>query len=498
MTLSELFLKAGLQPIESVGDAEITSITMDSRTVQPGSLFVCMPGMTREPESFIPEAAAAGAAAALLHSGAGLESARSYGLAAAVFSPTGNAFADAVWRVCDAFFDHPTRDMNLIGVTGTNGKTTTAWLIRDMIAALGEPAGYLGTLGIQIPGEDRTLNNTTPYGVELYNLLAEAREKGTRGLAIEISSHALAEHRADGLEFDAAVFTNLTQDHLDYHGTMEAYGAAKWRLFRELPRLSEKKFTAAFNLDDPTGETWVSRIGETTPVIRYSLSNKEADLYATHLKVTLDSVSCHLHFGGEEIAVKSALGGSYNASNLLSAVAGMLALGYPLAQLKDAVAKVRPVPGRFEAVPNNRGISVLVDYAHTPDALEKLLDAVRPLTKGKIITVFGCGGDRDRTKRPKMAKAASERSDYCVVTSDNPRTEDPKAIISEIMPGILHGRDSKAIVDRVEAIHYAIRHAKPGDVVVVAGKGHENYQIIGRTKHPMDDRLIAKDAMEGR
>ncbi len=503
MTLSELLLKANIAPTELQGDAAINSIVMDSRKALAGSLFVCMPGMTRESESFIPDAVDAGATAALVHSPAGLVSARSYGLAAALVSPKGNSFPDFVWRLCDAFFDHPTRSMKVVGVTGTNGKTTTAWLVRDMLNALGEKSAYLGTLGFYLPDQTIELGNTTPFAVELYNYLAMARASGVTALAMEVSSHALAEQRADGVEFDTAVFSNLTQDHLDFHGTMEAYEAAKWRLFRELPKQTQKAFSAVINIDDACGERWHQRLGEIgTPVHLYSRMGKEGAwaFESKSLKVSFDSITGKwLNVGSAPIGkVDAKLGGSYNVENLLSAMTAMVALGYEPKDVVKAASSVHPVPGRFEAVQNHKGIGVIVDYAHTPDALEKLLDAVRPLTKGKVITVFGCGGDRDRTKRPKMARAASERSDLVIVTSDNPRTEDPKKILRDILPGLIPKTDSLAIVDREEAIREAIKRAKTGDVVVIAGKGHEDYQIIGRTKHHMDDRELARTALENK
>jgi len=318
----------------------------------------------------------------------------------------------------------------------------------------------------------------------------EARERGAEAMAMEVSSHALEERRVDGTEFDAAVFTNLTQDHLDFHGTMAAYERSKWRLFDELPLQTEKPFVAAFNVDDPVGLKWSRQY--TGPMVRYGFG-AEADLVGIPHEVKVDRIRLSLR-ADKEINIEAPLGGGFNVSNCLSAAAGMLALGFDMDAIEEALPKVRPVPGRFEAVPNDLGIGILVDYAHTGDALEKLLDSVRDLNPRRVITVFGCGGDRDNTKRPKMAKAASERSDLTVVTSDNPRTEDPQTILDQVEKGIVPGKESVSIIDRREAVAYAIHQAKPGDVVVIAGKGHENYQIIGRTKHPMDDRELARAA----
>jgi UDP-N-acetylmuramoyl-L-alanyl-D-glutamate--2,6-diaminopimelate ligase len=508
LILSQLLRQADVEVADTFGDADVAGAQLDSRKCGPGTLFFCMPGTTNDSHGYLPAAQAAGASAAVVYSAQGLEAARNLGLPAVLPGDV----REAAWRLCDVLFGHPTRNMKVVGVTGTNGKTTTAWLVRDMLHALGMKSAYLGTLGFHLPDEERELPNTTPFAVDLYNLLAEARDKGVEALAMEVSSHALAERRADGVEFDVAVFTNLTQDHLDYHGTMEEYEAAKLRLFTELPLQSDKPFMAAFNVGDPVGRRWAERLRKVDrlgpdQVLRYRLVprlgasgalNPELDLEGEVREIRIDRIRLVTQTRWEvDNGFIAPLGGSYNTENLLSAVAAMQAMGFPLMDINDWGSQVRPVPGRFEAVPNEAGIGILVDYAHTPDALEKLLDAVRPLTSGRIITVFGCGGDRDRTKRPLMARAASERSDITVVTSDNPRTEDPQAILNDVLPGIAAGRESVAIIDRREAIAHAVRLARPGDVVVIAGKGHENYQIIGRTKVPMDDRELAKEALHG-
>ncbi|AIE88159.1 UDP-N-acetylmuramoylalanyl-D-glutamyl-2 [Fimbriimonas ginsengisoli Gsoil 348] len=470
------------------GDAEIGGVAIDSRRVTPGALFVCMPGMTRDSQSFLPAAAENGATAAMVYDEAGREAAIALGLAAVQVDD----YDDTVWRICDAFFDHPTRQMKVVGVTGTNGKTTTAWLLRDILAHLGMKAGYLGTLGFKLPDETRELPNTTPFAVDLYNLLAEARDKGIEALAMEVSSHALAQKRVDGVEFDAAVFTNLTQDHLDYHGTMAEYEAAKWRLFTELPAQSSKAFRAAFNIDDAVGLRWSERFDGP---LSYGIDNPSAILLGKPAEVGVDRIRLTVREGDTRKEFVTSLGGSYNVYNLMSAVAGARCLDIPLGYISLAASGLHAVPGRFEPVLNDQGIGILVDYAHTPDAVEKLLEAVRPLTDGRVITVFGCGGDRDRAKRPLMARAASERSDLTVVTSDNPRTEDPAAILQEVVSGIAPGRSYVAIQDRGEAVAHAVLAAHPGDVVVIAGKGHENYQIIGREKIHMDDRELARAAL---
>jgi UDP-N-acetylmuramoyl-L-alanyl-D-glutamate--2,6-diaminopimelate ligase len=498
MLLSELLAKAQVVPDAAHADAQVLGLHDDSRRVEAGSCFICMPGHNVDGHEFLGMAKERGATSVITHHRDGHQKAKELGLAAVLIENDGLRLNEALWKIARAYFDNPTREMKVIGVTGTNGKTTTAWLLRDMLRAKGLQAAYLGTLGFHLPHEERELANTTPFALELWRLLAEAKEAGVQAIAMEVSSHALAERRVDGVEFDAAVFTNLTQDHLDFHGSMEEYEKAKGRLFLELPKQSQKFFRAALNMDDTAAASLAHELQGKTPLVRYWACDCGYDLGFEWARPQVDHLDGVLCAGEERLEVRVALGGSYNVENVLSATAGMMALGYKLDDLRDVFPKLRPVPGRFEAVPNEKGIGILVDYAHTPDALEKLLDAARPLTNGRLITVFGCGGDRDRTKRPKMARAASERSDVTVVTSDNPRTEDPHAIVNEVRTGVLPGRESVAIVDRREAVAHAVKIAKPGDIVVVAGKGHENYQIIGRTKHPMDDRELARAALEER
>ncbi|HSI72850.1 MAG TPA: UDP-N-acetylmuramoyl-L-alanyl-D-glutamate--2,6-diaminopimelate ligase [Fimbriimonas sp.] len=512
MRLSEIFKRADVPPVALSGDAEVTGLVMDSRMVRPGGCFVCMPGTTTDSHSYLAAAAAAGAIAAIVHSADGLEEAQRRGLAVAQLPEEKMSFADAIWRICDAFFEHPTRNMKVIGVTGTNGKTTTAWIVRDMLRALGMKAAYLGTLGFQLPDEERELSNTTPFAVDLYNLLAEARDKGVEALAMEVSSHALKERRVDGVEFDVGVFTNLTQDHLDYHGSMEDYEDSKWRLFSELPKQSGKEFKAVINVGDAVGALWRDRLPpqQVVSVQVVDQVTEKVSVTCKPLSVQVDHLRLGFDTGTEQGVADVNLGGAYNVENCACAVAACLSCTdeWFSKSIEDSTAaldgvlraleRARPVPGRFEPVPNDQGIGILVDYAHTPDALEKLLDATRPLTTGRVISVFGCGGDRDRTKRPKMAKAASSRSDVTVVTSDNPRTEDPQSILDEVLTGIEPNSQSVAIIDRREAIAHAVRIAQPGDVVVIAGKGHENYQIIGRTKYPMDDRELAREGLHRR
>lgn len=494
MTLAALLREAKVEGSVR-GDAEISSIVADSRLAQPGTLFFVYPGG----EAFLKSAREAGAVAAVVSTAAIQAAAEELGYVTAVVEPKVYA------RLAHAFYGYPTRTMRVLALTGTNGKTTVAWLVRDMVEALGRKAAYLGTLGFGIGRDLRPLANTTPFGVELAGLLAEARDAGCELVAMEISSHALEEGRADGVEVDVAVFTNLTQDHLDYHGTMEAYAAAKKKLFTGLRRGA----IAVLNLDDATGRAWEASLK--VPVVGYRIGGPRGDggegIRATANSIGLDKIELTLEDGTWQETVEVPLGGSYNVSNAVAAFSGVLALHFERWLGEDfdaseaafidcahALEKVRPVPGRFEAVPNEKGIGAIVDYAHTPDAVEKLLEAVRPLTTGQVITVFGCGGDRDKTKRPLMGRAASRLSDRVVVTNDNPRTEDPEEIAKQIVEGIEGAYD--VVLDRAEAVRFAVAQAKPGDVVVVAGKGHEDYQIVGKEKRHLDDRELLREALK--
>ncbi|MCU0317482.1 MAG: UDP-N-acetylmuramoyl-L-alanyl-D-glutamate--2,6-diaminopimelate ligase [Fimbriimonadaceae bacterium] len=469
-------------------------VTADSREVKPGSLFICMPSASRDTHAFLPEVAKAGAQAALVHSREGFALAQSLGLAVVLVEPVGTRFNFALGRVCRLIFDDPSSKMKVVAVTGTNGKTTSTWMIRHALASLGQKSAYLGTLGFQIGDSLRELSNTTPFPVELWKLMDEAARAGAETLCLEASSHALFERRLAGVQFDVGLFTNLTQDHLDFHGTMENYASAKKLLFTEYAAANDKAFIAGLNREDTRGQEWAREL----PCRVFTFGRSEADITVEPLSVAVDSL--HLSFSalGEKVEARLKVGGLFNIENATTAFTGLIALGVPVAEAAEALAEVKAVPGRFEAVPNDLGIGVIVDYAHTPDALEQLLASARELQPKRIITVFGCGGDRDRSKRPKMAKVVSELSDVSVVTSDNPRTEDPQAILADIMVGIQPGAESVQVIDRREAIREAVLMAEPGDVVVIAGKGHEDYQIIGRTKHPMDDRLMARAALQER
>ena len=486
--LSSLVSEAGLRPEAQTGDAGVEWATADSRAVRAGSLFVCMPSKSTDTHGYLEAAKAEGAVAAVAHSSDGFARAVSLGLAAVWFPPTQPVFNVSVAKLVRGVFRDPSTAMRVVGVTGTNGKTTTAWMLRDALRAMGRKASYMGTLGFDPGGNRRELANTTPFPVETWQLLQEARLNGVQDFVMEASSHALYERRLAGVRFEVGVFTNLSQDHLDFHRDMEDYASAKRLLFTEYAELAGGEFRSAINVGDPVGARWVAEFGTTVAIGR--------DLLVTALEKSVSTLVLSASYRDVTREFRIGVGGTFNVWNATSALGALLAMGYILDESVLAMEHVTPVPGRFESVPTGRGFSVIVDYAHTDDALEKLLQSVRELQPGRIITVFGCGGDRDKSKRPKMARAASENSDVTVVTSDNPRTEDPEAIIADVVKGLVAGREATTVVDRREAVGRAVGLARDGDVIVIAGKGHEDYQIIGRTKHHLDDRELVRDALE--
>jgi UDP-N-acetylmuramoyl-L-alanyl-D-glutamate--2,6-diaminopimelate ligase len=470
--------------------AEVCSgVTHDSRMVTPGSVFVALQGLRTDGAAFVPQAVDAGAAAIV-----------------ATATPTPAARAVPWVQVSDArlalallaaeFNGHPGRAMKVVGVTGTNGKTTTAYLVRAIFEAAGVTCGLMGTVAYCIGDRVIEAARTTPEAPEVQGLLRQMRDEGCGACVMEVSSHALALRRADGLPFAAGVFTNLTRDHLDFHGTMEGYFAAKRRLFELLPR----EAPAVINLDDPRGATLAEMVGTS---VTFAI-NRPADVTPGPLSFSLDGLTFDARTPQGIVHVRSSLVGRPNVYNILGAIGVTAALGVPVAAIERGIAALRGVPGRFEVV-SGRGddITVVVDYAHTDDALRNLLETARSLASRRLITVVGAGGDRDKTKRPLMGLVAARLSDVVVVTSDNPRGEDPLQIIEEVMRGAeSEARQSNAraitMVDRREAIEYAVAQAKPGDVVLIAGKGHEKYQVIGGVTHPFDDVAIARSALGAR
>ena len=442
-------------------DVEVDSVAMDSREVRPGTLFACVVGLTSDGHDFANAAVSAGAVALVVRRPLDID----------VPQVLVTDVRAALGPLCDASFAHPSRALRVVGVTGTNGKTTTVSLLAAIFAAHGWTAGTLGTL---------TGVRTTPEAPDLQARLAELVRNRTDAVAIEVSSHALDQRRVDGVHFAAGVFTNLTQDHLDYHVTMDAYFEAKARLFE--PGFVD---VAVVNADDPYGRRLLSRIGGRLPTETYSLDDASG--------LTLSSSGSR--FGWEGATVSLALPGRFNVANALAAATASRALGIPPLTVAEGLGALTSVRGRFEAVDAGADFTVLVDYAHTPDGLAKALSAAREITSGRLIVVFGAGGDRDHGKRPAMGEAASRLADLAILTSDNPRTEDPMAIIDDVAAGAADGRPLTREPDRRAAITMALSLAKDGDMVVIAGKGHETGQDFGSRVEPFDDVEEARAAL---
>ena len=463
-------------------DVSIGGIEHDSRKVKANNLFVCMEGAHVDGHNFIPQAISKGAVAILT--------------TRKNFIPPENISAIVVPEMLNAlavivpyFYDYPARAMRVVGITGTNGKTTTTYLLREIFKSAGMKVGLIGTIQILIGDESFPVRNTTPNVIDLQHLLNKMREEKIQVVVMEVSSHALAEHRVAGIEFDTAIFTNLTQDHLDYHLTMENYLRAKTKLFDMVSRHGRKQNkTAIVNVDDAASEEILRHC--LCKTITYGVKNS-ADLHASELDIRADGMTISLipYF---PISLK--ITGLFNVYNVLAALGAAEAENIRHDVIKRALENFKSVPGRFERIFSDAPFEVIVDYAHTPDGVKNVLQTARQIVKGKIITVFGCGGDRDNSKRPIMGKLAAALSDVAILTSDNPRTEDPEKILDEIEIGIgqkIHER----IADRREAIFKAIELAEAGDIVLILGKGHETYQILKDKTIHFDDREVAQEAI---
>ena len=460
-------------------DVDVTGLAYDNRRVTPGTLFFCVPGFTRDGHDFAPDAVARGAVALVVERP----------LDSGVPEVRVDDVRAAMARAASRFHGDPTARLRVAGVTGTNGKTTTAYLVRCLLEAAGVQCGLLGTIKTVVGGEDVPSIRTTPEAIDLQQTFADMLAGGDRACAMEVSSHALELRRADGIHFAAAVFTNLTQDHLDFHPDMEAYFAAKRRLFADLEPAAR-----IANLDDPFGRRLADEFPST---VGFGVDASEAAWRAEDVRSTIAGSTFRLRAPDGEWDVATPLPGRFNVLNVLGALAACSALGVATAEAVDAVASADRVPGRFEPVDEGQDFAVLVDYAHTPDSLENVLTAARGLGDGRVIAVFGCGGDRDRGKRPLMGEIATRLADVAVVTSDNPRSEDPEAIIAEVLAGA--GPDAEVEVDRRAAIERAVSLAHTGDVVVVAGKGHEpGQEFAGGRKEPFDDVTVAREALRAR
>jgi UDP-N-acetylmuramoyl-L-alanyl-D-glutamate--2,6-diaminopimelate ligase len=483
MRLDELWRAAPEGVRTGFADRDVGGLACDSRQVRAGDCFIAVPGEREDGFRYVADALARGAAAVV----AGRPPDGPPGVPWLVVPDVRAAAA----RLADAYFGHPSQRLAVIGVTGTKGKTTTAFLIRSIFEAAGTPCGLLGTVRFVVGRRSFDAPQTTPGPLELQAHFAEMAGAGCGAAVMEVSSHALVHRRVDAVRFRAAVFTNLAQDHLDFHKTMEAYREAKGLLFRGL----EPGAVAILNRDDAATPYYAERTR--AAVLGFGL-RPEAEIRADIHAVTFRGTRLTLRAGAREAPVASRLMGRHNVYNILAAAAAGLALGVPLDDIRRGVEALEAVPGRLEPVDAGQDFAVMVDYAHTEDALRNVLTCLRPLTKGRLICVFGCGGDRDRGKRPKMGRAAEELADVVVLTSDNPRSEDPEAILAEIRGGLTAPERALTLLDRREAIRRAVGLAAAGDIVLIAGKGHEAYQIFGDQKVPFDDRDVAREALQSR
>lgn len=480
--IAELLERDGRLVARPEADVEVTGIVDDSRRVRPGDLFCAWAGTEVDSHRFLSAAEAAGAVAALVE-----RRVDDCALPQVVVEDGRRAAALAAGAV----FGDPAAALHLVGVTGTNGKTTTVWLLRHLLGARWKTAtiGTLGVIaedGLPLPGSEAL---TTPGPVELARVLRELVDRGIEAVAMEVSSHALEQGRVHALDFDAAVFTNLSRDHLDYHGTEEAYRSAKLLLAGRL----RPGGAAVINADDPA---WKGLSESTERALEFSLKSGEADVHAEAVELGPFGARFRLAAGGDTQEVELPLLGAFNVYNALGAGAAALAVGLSLEEVAERLNTAPQVPGRLEKIADEP-CAVLRDYAHTPDALERVLCALRPLVRGRLIVVFGAGGDRDRGKRPLMGEVAERWADLPIVTSDNPRTEDPELIIDEIVAGMSEGKHLR-VTDRRAAIARALQVARPEDVIVLAGKGHETYQVLGRERVPFDERRIVSELVKAR
>ena len=474
MKLQDLLKGVAMLESTAAPDTEINEVRYDSRAVRPGDLFVAIRGYATDGHQYIGKALEQGAAAIVCEEAPA-------GAPAVVVENARRALAE----IAANRFGHPADSMTMLGVTGTNGKTTTTYLVKHMLEDAGHKVGLIGTNQNLIGDEVVETERTTPESYELHALFARMRDAGCTHVIMEVSSHSLVLDRVHGIHFAVGAFTNLTQDHLDFHKTMEEYRKAKALLFT----ISDK---GVINLDDPAAGAMLA--DAKCPCLTFSCEKDAADLTAKNLKLHADGVEFVAATKGDLARVKLPIPGHFSAENALTALGIVFQLGMPLADAAKSLATATGVKGRVEVVPTDTDYTVLIDYAHSPDGVENVLRAVRGFARGRVVALFGCGGDRDRTKRPKMGKIAADLADFCIVTSDNPRTEDPKAIIDDILEGMKGTKTPmQVIVDRPEAIHWALAHAKKDDIIVLMGKGHETYQEVNHVKHHMDEREIVRD-----
>lgn len=469
---------------KEINDIEINGVEIDSREVKQGDLFICIDGYTVDGHNYVKQAEANGASAIVAE-----KPVAELAIPVIIVRNT----VKAVALLANAYYDNPTQELQLIGITGTNGKTSVTYLLDEIFQKNKQKTGVIGTIQMKILNKRIPVSNTTPEAAFLQKGFREMINSGVDTAIMEVSSHALEMGRVNGCDFDIAVFTNLSQDHLDYHADMESYFLAKSRLFQQLGnqyRVNHPKF-AVINQDDKYSEKFMA--ATTQPVITYGIET-DADVRATHLQLNANGTSFQLETFKGNIHISSKLMGKFSVYNMLAAVATSLLAQIPLETIRAALEETAGVNGRFEPVQIGQSYGVVVDYAHTPDSLENVLQTMRGFAEGKIYVVVGCGGDRDKTKRPLMANIASEYADYAIFTSDNPRSENPNAIIADMVAGLEYS-NYDVIVDRKEAIEKSIAMANRNDMILIAGKGHETYQIIGSKKYDFDDRIVAKAAI---
>ncbi|WP_193073704.1 UDP-N-acetylmuramoyl-L-alanyl-D-glutamate--2,6-diaminopimelate ligase [Pseudomonas sp. FME51] len=462
---------------------QISGLTLDSRKVAPGFLFLAVPGQRHDGRKHIQQAIAAGAAAVAYEADDGFTCSATVPLLAI------RQLSTQLSAMAGRFHGEPASSLGLIGITGTNGKTSVSQMLAQALNSLNQPCGVIGTLGSGMPGTLLDHGMTTPDALAVQQQLAQLRDQGAQRVSMEVSSHALNQGRVAALQFEVGIFTNLSRDHLDYHGDMASYGAAKARL------LTQSR-TAVVNLDDAFGRQLAT--GCPVPVSTYSVSDSSADLYCTDIRFDAEGIKARLHTSAGAVELRSPLLGTFNLSNVLAVAAALLALEVPLERIATLISELLPPPGRMQRLGGNGQPLVVIDYAHTPDALEKALAALRAHVAGRLICVVGCGGDRDRGKRPLMGRIAEQGADQVVVTDDNPRTESSAAIIGEISAGFEHPQRVAVIANRAEAIGQTIASADAGDIILLAGKGHETYQEIDGVRHPFSDIEQADCALKYR
>lgn len=481
MKIKRLFKDIESVLIRGSKEQEITGITANSKLVAPGNLFVAKKGLTHDGTKFIPEALSSGAVAILTD----------------IYDPFLTEVVQIIHPdvaaieadVAATYYQHPSDALDIVGITGTNGKTTTSYLVKHLLDGVQRPCGLIGTIEWIVGKNHLPSLMTTADVITNHRLFHEMVANDCQAAVMEVSSHALDQSRVGRIDFDVAIYTNLTQDHLDYHQTMEKYAEAKAKLFSSLSLSSH----AVINIDCPWSGLMIK--SSRAPVLTYGIDNP-ADLFATEIRLSPKGMRFIVNYHDKKLAFASALIGRFNVYNLLAAIGAGLSLNISLEKCVEILQKFKRVPGRLERVMNARALNIFVDYAHTPDALKNVLETLREIKKGRIITVFGCGGNRDQGKRPKMGAVAEALSDICIVTSDNPRSEEPQEILNQILSGFKNPKAPLVCLDRKEAILSAIKMADADDLVLIAGKGHETYQIFAHQTLHFDDRVVAKESVD--